>query len=135
MFNFGTHLKALRKSKNLTQKQLAVDIGASERGIQQYELGERKPTYDMLITLANYFDVPVDYLLGNGIYGQLQSVPKLKEVLATEIEKQLGADLLQSLLGGPLSAVDDVTFGKIADLLVEEIQICEDGSIVIQFKG
>ena len=135
MFHFGTHLKALRKSKNLTQKQLAVDIGASERGIQQYELGERKPTYDMLITLANYFDVPVDYLLGNGIYGQLQSVPKLKEVLATEIEKQLGADLLQSLLGGPLSAVDDVTFGKIADLLVEEIQICEDGSIVIQFKG
>lgn len=64
MFNFGTHLKELRKSKNLTQKQLAVDIGASERGIQQYELGERKPTYDMLIALADYFDVSLDYLVG-----------------------------------------------------------------------
>lgn len=64
MFIFGTHLRNLRKSRNITQKQLALDIGASERGIQQYELGERKPTYDMLITLADYFDVSLDYLVG-----------------------------------------------------------------------
>ena len=47
MFNFGTHLKMLRKSKNLTQKQLAENIGASESGIQNYELGTRTPTYDI----------------------------------------------------------------------------------------
>ena len=64
MFNFGTHLKMLRKSKNLTQKQLAENIGASESGIQNYELGTRKPTYDMLISLADYFDVSIDYLVG-----------------------------------------------------------------------
>ena len=64
MFIFGVHLKNLRKSRNVTQKQLALEIGASERGIQQYELGERKPTYDMLIALADYFDVSLDYLVG-----------------------------------------------------------------------
>lgn len=64
MFNFGTHLKALRKSKNITQKQLAINIGASESGVQNYELGTRKPTYDMLIALADYFDVSIDYLVG-----------------------------------------------------------------------
>lgn len=64
MFNFGAHLKELRKSKGITQKQLALGIGGSERGIQQYELGERKPTYDMLIALADYFDVSIDYLVG-----------------------------------------------------------------------
>ena len=64
MFHFGTHLKELRKSKNLTQKQLAINIGASESGIQQYELGLRKPTYDMLAVLADYFEVSVDYLMG-----------------------------------------------------------------------
>lgn len=64
MFIFGDHLKALRKAKGITQKQLATDISASERGIQQYELGERKPTYDMLIALADYFDVSLDYLVG-----------------------------------------------------------------------
>ena len=65
MFIFGAHLKNLRKSRNITQKQLASGIGASERGIQQYELGERKPTYNMLIALADYFDVSLDYLVGH----------------------------------------------------------------------
>lgn len=64
MFDFGSHLKHLRKSRNITQKQLAKEIGASERGIQHYELGERKPTYEMLIALANYFDISLDYLVG-----------------------------------------------------------------------
>ena len=64
MFDFGLHLKELRKLRNVTQRQLANDIGASERGIQQYELGERKPNYDMLIALANYFGVSIDYLVG-----------------------------------------------------------------------
>ena len=64
MFIFGVHLKNLRKSRKLTQKQLALEIGASERGIQQYELGVRKPTYDKLIALADYFDVSLDYLVG-----------------------------------------------------------------------
>ena len=64
MFNFSEHLRNLRLSKNLTQKQLAQHIGASERGIQNYELGNRKPTYDMLIALADYFDCSIDYLTG-----------------------------------------------------------------------
>ena len=64
MFIFGVHLRNLRKARKLTQKQLAEGIGASERGIQQYELGECKPTYDMLIALAYYFDISLDYLVG-----------------------------------------------------------------------
>lgn len=64
MFCFGEHLKKLRLSKNLSQKQLATEVGSSERGIQQYELGERKPAYDKLIALADYFDVSLDYLVG-----------------------------------------------------------------------
>lgn len=64
MFNFGLHLKQLRQLKNITQKQLANAIGASESGVQNYELGTRKPNYDMLIALADYFDVSLDYLVG-----------------------------------------------------------------------
>lgn len=64
MSDFGIHLKQLRQSKSITQKQLANAIGASESGIQNYELGTRKPNYDMLIALADYFDVSIDYLVG-----------------------------------------------------------------------
>lgn len=64
MFKFNEHLKKLRLSKNITQKQLAEYIGASERGVQNYELGLRKPAFDMLISLADYFEVSLDYLVG-----------------------------------------------------------------------
>lgn len=64
MSDFATQLRKIRKERGLTQKQLAIEIGASERGIQQYELGERKPAYDALIALADYFDVSLDYLVG-----------------------------------------------------------------------
>lgn len=64
MFNFGEHLKNIRKSKDLTQKQVANTIGISERGFQRYELNERKPTYDILIAIADFFDVSLDYLVG-----------------------------------------------------------------------
>lgn len=64
MSTFGDHLKAIRNSHSITQKQLAEAIGASERGIQNYEMGVRKPTFDILIALADYFDVSLDYLVG-----------------------------------------------------------------------
>ena len=64
MFDFGEHLKRLRATRGITQKQLGEFIGASERGIQNYEMGTRKPAYDTLIALAEYFDVSIDYLVG-----------------------------------------------------------------------
>lgn len=56
-------IKELRISKGLTQKQLAEETRLSERGIQNYELGERVPTLQAAIALADYFDVSLDYLV------------------------------------------------------------------------
>lgn len=61
---FSKRLVLLRKSHNLTQKQLASELGLSEVGIQNYEGNRRKPAYDVLIALADYFDVSLDYLVG-----------------------------------------------------------------------
>ena len=64
MYVFDQRLKALRKEKGITQKQLAEAIGLTERGLQGYEIKDRKPGYDALIALADYFDVSLDYLVG-----------------------------------------------------------------------
>ena len=64
MNDFAKRLRIIRKKKGLTQKQLAVEVGVSERGIQSHEIGERNPAFDQLITLADYFDVSIDYLVG-----------------------------------------------------------------------
>lgn len=64
MTTFNERLKELRTNKCLSQKQLSVEIGISDRGIQRYEYGEREPSMSTLISLADYFDVSLDYLVG-----------------------------------------------------------------------
>lgn len=64
MPNFGERLKELRSKNHITQKQLSIDLKLSERGIQSYELNERKPGLDALVALADYFNVSLDYLTG-----------------------------------------------------------------------
>lgn len=59
-----TNLKTLRKSKKITQLKLSMDLGVSQELISRYEKGSSFPQPQMLITLANYFNCSVDYLLG-----------------------------------------------------------------------
>lgn len=56
-------LKNLRKEKNITQLQLALELNMSQNTISRYETGERQAGYNELIKIADYFDVSVDYLL------------------------------------------------------------------------
>jgi transcriptional regulator with XRE-family HTH domain len=64
MIDFGSNLKHIRTNSGLTQKQLAESTGLGVRTIQQYEANDRKPTFDALIALADYFQVSIDYLVG-----------------------------------------------------------------------
>ncbi len=62
--SFSERLVLLRKSNGLTQKKLAEEMKLSELAIQNYESQRRKPAFDVLIALADYFDVSLDYLVG-----------------------------------------------------------------------
>jgi transcriptional regulator with XRE-family HTH domain len=64
MPSFGERLNQLRKSKNLKAEGLADIVGVKRRIIFMYEKGESKPSFDVLIALAEYFDVSLDYLVG-----------------------------------------------------------------------
>lgn len=61
---FGRTLADLRKNEGLTQKQLAKKLNVSERTLAHYEQGGTLPNIYILSALADYFKVPVDYLLG-----------------------------------------------------------------------
>ena len=58
-----TWVKELRLAKHVTQIQLAVAIGCSQNTISRIELEEAIPNGDVLIKIAQYFNVTVDYLL------------------------------------------------------------------------
>ncbi len=64
MVEFGTRLRALRKQRNLTQKQLAELVGVQNSIISFYEVGDRTPSIELIIAFSRVFHVSTDYLLG-----------------------------------------------------------------------
>ena len=64
MTTFGEHLKQIRKSRGFTQKDVAAAVEITERNYQCYESGTKKPGFDSLISLADFYDVSLDYLVG-----------------------------------------------------------------------
>lgn len=57
-------LKELRKEKGLHQKDVAEVLGMSSTGYAGYEQGTNKPPADTLVTLARFYNVSSDYILG-----------------------------------------------------------------------
>ena len=60
---FCKRLRAVRMARKFTQQRLADAVGLALRSYQCYEQGEREPSLDTLVKLADTLDVPTDYLL------------------------------------------------------------------------
>lgn len=64
MLRFGEKLRTLRQQNQLTLKELAEKLGfASYTYLNAIELGNKKPSVDLVLTLARLFDVPTDILM------------------------------------------------------------------------
>ncbi len=60
---FSKRLRMLRMEKGMKQSELAEALHFSQGMASAYENG-REPPFDVLVQIANYFDVSADYLLG-----------------------------------------------------------------------
>ena len=63
MINFPQKLKELRIENGLTQKQLADVLETTDDSIYSWERGRSQPSLEMLRSIADYFEVTVDFLL------------------------------------------------------------------------
>lgn len=62
---FGDRLRKLREEKNITQKELGLIVGLSDRVIGYYESNDRFPKEENILKkFADYFNCSLDYLLG-----------------------------------------------------------------------
>lgn len=61
---FRERLRLLRIEKGISQKKIAEEVGITEVGYRNYETGRRKPTFTVLPTIADFFNVSIDYLVG-----------------------------------------------------------------------
>lgn len=57
-------LRELRNERGLSQDRLANEMLINIKTLRRYEVGENNPRFAILIELADYFNVSIDYLVG-----------------------------------------------------------------------
>ncbi len=68
LYDFPKIIKELRNSQELTQSQVAAEIGVSYQSYQAYELEISLPSLENFVKLADFFEVSLDYMLGRKEY-------------------------------------------------------------------
>lgn len=123
---FMEKISQLRKEKGLSVLDLSNKIGFSKSVIYFWENGQREPNSEALVTLAKFFDVSTDYLLGlENDFGAKIENPVEKKISSEEISPQeiamlkkirlLGA-VEQAYIKAQIDALFDTTIQKQPDL-------------------
>ena len=60
----GQTIRDLRKLKKMSQSELAKVVGVSQTTVTAWETGKAEPSSSAISSLADYFNVTTDYLLG-----------------------------------------------------------------------
>jgi transcriptional regulator with XRE-family HTH domain len=93
MSHLAENMKWLRKSRSITQTELAEAIGLNRPIIGSYEEGRAEPKIDVLRTMADFFKVSVDQLVGTNLE-EGDAIAKAEgrdlRVLAVTLDKDSG---------------------------------------------
>ncbi|EAE1294736.1 helix-turn-helix transcriptional regulator [Listeria monocytogenes] len=88
---FGDILMKLRKSKNLTQSDIAKILGVARTTYSSYEQNRRMPDAEIQIKIADYFDVSLDYLHG-------RSKNNIADTIAAHIDSNASEEDIKEIL-------------------------------------
>lgn len=126
-------LKSLREEKGMKQSELGKLLNVQDAAISKYESGKVPLTDDTLLRLSKIFNVPIDYILGNGNYGidyanyqmdtsefGLTFKEKLKGILA---EKKMSQQNFAEITGFAVDEVDAFLWGNKIPTINELIKI------------
>ncbi len=95
--NIGTNLKLLRKRVKRSQEEVAQDLGLTRSSYSGYENGVAQPGIDLLVTLCDYYLIPIDDFLRKDL-----------EALTEKEWEQLGKEPLNDLKGQKLRVLTTV---------------------------
>ena len=114
----GKRMKELRKERGLKQKDVAEALGLSPKAFAHYEAGRRKPNYELLGTIAGYYGVTADYLLGFSFVkqGRLPTEDELIRYLPEETVRRINEEKLRILVN------DDVLSEETKDEIINVLR-------------
>lgn len=116
----GNFIAQKRKEKNLTQAQLAEQLGVSNKTISKWECGKCMPDYSLIPSLCKELDITVSELMDgetkeNGnirIYDEQQILDLVKRVQLLEKQKQSLYGIILLVMGMALLALSQVVGGS-----------------------
>lgn len=105
MSKFSDRLRELRNSRGLSQQEFAKQLGCvSKSSINMYERGEREPNLETLETIADYFNIDMNYLLGksevpnqmmqlaaNSTSGELKFIANILPIPSADSKPMIGS--------------------------------------------
>lgn len=95
---FNENLKITRENKGITTQKLALAINVKPYTITDWETGRSEPSISNLIKLSQYFNVSVDFLIGN----KIEENSSYKEIIKiiNDYQEHMNKDELSLLLDG-----------------------------------
>lgn len=120
MTNIHTFLKEIRMEKGFTQEQVADKIGLTRQAISGYESGKRQPGIDILMKLAEVYEVEIETLL----YGKRNAVgeKRVKNIAIIVSAIYLSLQLVTGILSTLAFILYPVKEGKVD---VSQVEILE----------
>jgi len=129
MSTFGSRLKFLRKNQKLTQDDLSKTLSVNRATLANWEIDRTMPDSVTIAKLAHYFDVTIDYLMGNADHPQgvlawgtgqekkgiVEVVPDKKKQQPKDLKKFL--DESEVMFDGELYNLDEEDKQKVRDAL------------------
>lgn len=86
------NIKSLRKSKGLSQEELAIKLNVVRQTISKWEQGLSVPDAEMLISISELFETPVNTLLGENIsekeVNDLKAISEKLEIINLQLSKR-----------------------------------------------
>lgn len=121
---FGLRMAARREELGLTQGGVAVDTEIGQSKISKYENGNLEPNLETLGKLANYYQVSIDWLLGNPHNGKEGSIMKaaieefFSDIVATiegAAEQKFSRDEEREVILAEIAKTKDAIIEKYSD--------------------
>lgn len=76
--SFGRNLERIRKEKKISQTRLGQELGLTQQMISSYEKGASSPNVEILIKVADYFQLSIDELVGYSVEHQYRSTTETR---------------------------------------------------------
>ena len=99
-------LKELRKSKKLTQTDLANSLYMTQNCYSSYECGRTEPNIETLCKIADFYNVSLDYLVGRDFRSEVGFLSN-EQKNVVYVMKQLNDKNLNELLSIALKMLDE----------------------------